>query len=187
MNDTTPGARADLGGDAALLASSLDTNGWIQTGARVRTIHTVCYTDASGLTVALSCENGTTRLDFESEYRAVDGGRRYAWYGEATRELPAEVLAAVASANAIAFDAGQGDEPQVRDLLSAAGWQQPDPEEQAWLSPDGTREVEFIDDECVSTDLPWRVRHTVGRPVAVSACEDTPAQVIAAFALTDSH
>jgi hypothetical protein len=167
---------------AADLARSLHDSGWILTGAAVRTIHTACLTDASGLTVGVSSEAGQTSLDFESEYRAHRDTRRQAWYGHATRELPAEVLAAVASANAIAFD---DDETEVGELLTAAGWSRPHPHDHQWTSPDQTREVVFIDDELEYTDLPWRIRWLTDRPAAVSASQDAPAQIIAAFALTD--
>lgn len=166
----------------AHLARTLHDSGWILTGAVVRTIHTICLTDDSGLTVGVSSEAGQVSLDFESEYRARGDARRQAWYGHATRDLPAEVLAAVASANAIAYG---DDQPEVGELLIAAGWSRPHPQDLKWTRPDQTREVVLIDDELELTDLPWRIRYLTDRPATVSASEGTPAQVIAAFALTD--
>lgn len=133
----------------------------------------------------MSAEAGAVRLDFDSEYRNLGGYlSRLAWHAEATRELPVEVLAAVASANAAASD---DDPTDVGEMLTAAGWSQPYPDDRSWISPDEAREVQFIDDELVDTALPWLIRWKAGRPVTIDASADTPAAVIVAFALTEAH
>jgi hypothetical protein len=164
------------------LAHTMLNNGWTLTSATVRVIHTAHLTDDAGLTIAVSSEAGKVRLDFDSEYRFLSGGlSRMAWHAEATRELSVEVLAAVTSANTAASDE---DPTEVGNQLTAAGWSQPYPLEQKWISPDQDREVLLIDDELEDTPLPWQISHKVGRPVTIHASEDTPAAVIVALALT---
>jgi len=164
------------------LAHNMLTNGWTLTGATVRVIHTAHLTDDAGLTIAVSSEAGKVRLDFDSEYRYFgDGLSRMAWHAEASRELPVEVLAAVTSANTAASDE---DPTEVGNQLTAAGWSQPYPTEQKWISPAQDREVLLIDDELEDTPLPWQIRHKAGRPVTIHASADTPAAVIGALALT---
>jgi len=170
---------------AADLAQALLDAGWTLTGTAVRVIHTARLGGDAGLTVAVSSEAGKVRLDFDSEYRNLGGYlSRLAWHAEATRELPVEVLAAVASANAAASD---DDPTDVGEMLTAAGWSQPYPSDRSWISPDEGREVHFIDDELVDTTLPWLIRCKAGRPVTVDASVDTPAAVIVAFALTEAR
>ena len=167
----------------ALARAMLDT-GWCLAGVAVRVIHTASLTDGSGLTVAVSSEAGKVRLHFDSEYRYLTRDMsRQSWHAEATREVPVEVLAAVTSANVIASDE---DPIEVADLLTAAGWSRPYSLDQKWITPDGDREVFFIDDELQDTPLPWEVRHKAGHPVTVYASGDTPSAVIAAFALTQA-
>lgn len=179
---TTNTARRDFPSPSATaLARAMLDNGWHLAGAAVRIIHTARLADASGLTVAVSSEAGDVRLDFTSEGRYLaEGLSRPAWYAEATADLPIEVLAAVTSANVAAF----GDDREVGDVLTDAGWRQPYPDEHTWIGFDGAREVCCIDDELEATDLPWEIRHRAGRPVTVYASADTPPAVIAAFALT---
>lgn len=164
---------------ATKLAHSMLNNGWTLTGATVRVIHTAHLTDDAGLTIAVSSEAGKVRLDFDSEYRYP---ARLAWHAEATRELPVEVLAAVTSANTVA---SVDDPTEVADHLTAAGWSQPHPLDQRWLSPDKDCEVMFVG-ELENTPLPWQIHHKAGRPVTIHASEDTPAAVIAALAITDA-
>lgn len=175
-------ARCDTPAPAATdLAHALLENGWTLSGVAVRTIHTARLTDASGLTIAVSSEAGDVRLDFNSEGRYLtEGVSRPAWYAEATAELPVEVLAAVVSANVVAF----GDDREVGDVLTDAGWRQPYPGEPKWIGFDGAREVRCIDHELEATDLPWEIRQRAGRRVTIHASADTPAAVIAALALT---
>lgn len=166
---------------ATNLAHALLESGWTLRGVAVRTIHTTRLTDDSGLTVAVSSEAGDVRLDFNSEGRYLaEGLSRPAWYAEATTDLPVEVLAAVTSANVAAF----GDDREVGDVLTEAGWHQPHPGEPTWIGFDGAREVCRIDDELQATDLPWQIRHRAEHPITVHACADTPPALIAAFALT---
>jgi len=170
---------------AADLAQALLDAGWTLTGTAVRVIHTARLGGDAGLTVAVSSEAGKIRLDFDSEYRNLGGYlSRLAWHAEATRELPVEVLAAVASANAAASD---DDPTDVGEMLTAAGWSQLHSDDRSWTSPDETREVQFIDDELVDTTLPWSIRCEAGRPVTIDASADTPAAVIVAFAVTEAH
>ena len=189
MNTTRTAARAllaaarrDTPAPAATdLAHALLESGWTLSGVAVRTIHTARLTDASGLTVAVSSEAGDVRMDFNSESRYLTKGlSRPAWYAEATSDLPVEVLAAVASANVAAF----GDDREVGNVLTDAGWHRPYPGESKWIGFDGAREVCCIDDELEVTDLPWEIRHRAGRPITVYASADTPPALIAAFALT---
>ncbi|MEY9859779.1 hypothetical protein ABH935_005412 [Catenulispora sp. GAS73] len=166
------------------LAHDMLNSGWTFASATVRVIHTARLTDGSGLTVAVSSEAGKVRLDFNSEYRRLDGYlSRPAWHAEATRELPVEALAAVASANAVANDE---DPTDLGEVLTAAGWSQPHPSERKWISPDQDREVMLFDDQLEDNALPWRIRRTAGRPVTVHASDDTPTAVILALALTDT-
>jgi hypothetical protein len=166
------------------LAHDMLNSGWTFTSATVSIIHTARLTDDSGLTIAVSSEAGKVRLDFDSEYRRLDGYlSRLAWHAEATRELPVEVLAAVTSANTVANDE---DPTDVGELLTTAGWSQPYPGERKWISPDQNREVRFFDDELEDTALPWQIRREAGRPVTVDASADTPATVIVALALTET-
>ena len=177
-------ARRDIPAPAATdLAHNMLNNGWTLTGATVRIIHTAHLTDDSGLTIAVSSEAGKVRLDFYSEYRRLGGYlSRLAWHAEASHELPVEVLAAVTSANTAASD---DDPTEVDDQLTTAGWSRASLLERKWISPNGDREVVFIDDELENTPLPWQIRHKAGRPVTIHASDDTPAAVIVAFALTD--
>ena len=176
-------ARCDTPAPAATdLAHNMLSTGWTLTGATVRVIHTAHLTDDSGLTVAVSSEAGKVCLNFDSEYRDLGGYlSRSAWHAKASRELPVEILAAVASANTAASDE---DPTEIGETLTAAGWSQPSPYESKWISPGGNREVILIDDELESTLLPWQVRCKAGRPVTINASDDTPAAVIVAFALT---
>lgn len=169
---------------AVCLAHTMLDTGWTLAAASVRVVHTASLADGSGLTVAISAEAGRVRLGFTSEYRESEGLRRLSWIAESDRELPGEVLAAVASANNISFDDGD-DGPTVEDLLNSAGWHRHHPDEDAWLSPDGTREVVLLDEDLEYTDLPWEIRRRAGTPVTIRTCTSTPALVIAAFALTD--
>ena len=166
---------------AADLAHALLEGGWTLSGVAVRVVHTARLMDDSGLAVAVSSEAGNVRLDFDSEGRYMaDGLSRPAWHAEATADLPIEVLAAVTSANVAAF----GDDREVGDVLLEAGWHQPYPGESRWIGFDGARDVCCIDDELEATDLPWEIRYRAGRPITVYASADTPAALIAAFALT---
>ena len=185
MNPTKAEVRRDAPASAAAdLAQGLLDAGWTLTGTAVRVIHTAHLGGDAGLTVAVSSEAGKVRLDFDSEYRRFGGYlSRSAWHAEATREMPVEVLAAVASANAAASD---DDPTDVGEMLTAAGWSQPYPSDPSWISPDEDREVQFIDDEFVDTTLPWLIRWKAGRPVTIGASADTPAAVIVAFALTEA-
>ncbi|WP_194925816.1 hypothetical protein [Catenulispora pinisilvae] len=180
---TTNTTRRDVPSPSATaLARALLDNGWQLASVAVRVIHIASLTDGSGLTVAVSSEAGRVRLDFDSEYRYLrDGLSRLAWHAEASRELSIEVLAAVTSANTAAT---VDDPTEVADQLTTAGWSQPYPLEQKWISPDQDREVVFIDDELEDTPLPWEVRCKAGRPITIHASADTPAAVIVALALT---
>lgn len=180
---TTAAAQTDDRGTAADLARTLHRSGWSLTGASVRVIHTARLSDESGLNVTISSEAGRVRLDFDSEYRHMDGvGSRSAWHAQTTGALSGPVLAAVASANVIAFDGTDGAE--IAELLAAGGWQRSNTLERAWASPDSTREV-VREDEITTTELPWEIRFRSGPPLTVYASSDTPPAVIAAFALTD--
>ena len=89
------------------------------------------------------------------------------------------MLATASAANA---QATNGDGAFVGDLLTAAGWQHIGHDH--WTAPDNTAEVwrvnEDLDDE---GPLRWRI-HRPHLSTDVHACDDTPAAVIAALALT---
>lgn len=166
---------------AAELAHDLLESGWTLTGAAVRVIHTASITDAAGLTVRVSSETGRIRLSFDAAplTNPATGRFRTAWRAKADGPLPVGVLAAASAANARATN---HDHAFVGDLLTAAGWQYVGHDH--WAALDKTAEVwrvnEDLDDE---GPLRWRI-HRPHLCLDVHACDDTPAAVIAALALT---
>ena len=190
--------------EAAIVRAALTEAGWTLTAQRTEdagilgTGSRTAFTDPTGrLGVEVSAFDhrmGSRLFPIplgDTDGQKAVGVARDGW-SLSLMELPAEIILAAATA---AAEAGSAT---VAELLTAAGWRlarelrTEDGEsllERAWISPDRTREVEYLP-PCHHEDATWLIhRPRPGHPSSrhledVDATCRTPAAAIAAAALT---
>lgn len=163
-----------------LIRTLLDA-GWTLTEGNQQPTHAFRPAQDSGLTVWMSTGSGIGHLQLDAERRRLeDGTVRAPWKAEVLGKLPVAVLAAVAEANA--RHCHPGAEPGA--LLGPAGWDRSPNWPRDWTAPDEERELSWIDDDMDEPNY-WCIQR-YDLQAEISASADTPADVIAAFALTDA-
>lgn len=172
---TETATRAD-----SLIHGLLDA-GWTLTEGGQQPTHAFRPAEDSGLTVWMSTEaGGDLQLDAERR-RLGDGTVRAPWKAEVFGQLPAAILDVVAKANA--GHCRPGAEPGA--LLGPAGWSPSPNWPRDWAAPDEERELSWIDDDMDEPNY-WCIQR-YDLETEISASATTPAEVIAAFALTDAR
>lgn len=173
------------------LVQTLLDSGWIRATGSTAPEHALRPAAGAGLTLRVPAALDEP-LVLEADRRHLSDGTIWPpWHAEVYWRLPAAMLAAIAAADADPCAAAT--EPG--DLLAEAGWNRSPLRHREWSAPDSDRELLYFDSEGSGT---WSiVRHdlavsedvakaTGDSIVAITASADTPANVIAAFALTDA-
>ena len=164
----------------SLIRALLDA-GWTLTEGDQQPTHAFRPAEDSGLTVWMSTEADGGHLELDAERRRLgDGTVRAPWKAEIFGELPVAVLVAVAGASA--RHCHPGAEPGA--LLGPAGWSNSPNWPRDWAAPDEQRELSWIDDDMDEPSCWCIQRYDLETEISASAA--TPADVIAAFALTDA-
>lgn len=164
----------------ANLIRALRQGDWTLTEGTEQPTHALRAVD-SGLTVWMSTGSGGCHLQLEADRRRLDDGTvRAPWSAEIFGELPATILTAVAEANT--RPCHPGDEHGA--LLAPAGWSPRPAWPRDWTAPDEEREVSWIDDDMDEPNY-WCIQR-YDLQTEISASATAPAEVIAAFALTDA-
>lgn len=167
---------------AAELVTALLESGWRLTEDAAAPPCALRPADPLGPTLWITLEAGGYHLHLDAPRRRLaDGTIRKPWQAEVFGPLPAEILTAVAAADTQACE----PETEPGELLAPAGWTNSPHWRREWESPDGERELHYLDDDPDSAQTPWSLqRADLGTEICAS--ETTPATVIAAFALTDA-